>query len=238
MLRDVKMPCTGVVTGVKAEICAIGERGRRLCSAAERTWSSHWRPRHSLGTEQFRVDGSLLGLPAARRSSLKPLDDGATPEFRLACMHVKSDVTLTFVARGKPDLVSATGIVPSLHLDDLGTGEGLTVRRVGITDGAVHEILADEPLTRSHIAEIPVHFRHHGWKSGEANVLTTETSSPTSRAHSRTRYRSVSPLRKVDLSAALRFARPVSATSSQVMGLSRSTAAGFDDCTESDEFCR
>ncbi len=82
-----------------------------------------------------------------------PLDDGATPEFASRVAR-ETDATLIFVARKPDGGVSATGIVPSLHLDDLGTGEELPVRRVGITDGAVYENLADEPLTRSHIAEI------------------------------------------------------------------------------------
>jgi long-chain acyl-CoA synthetase len=88
-----------------------------------------------------------------------PLDDSAISDF---AMNVARDTNagLIFAASGKPELYSASGPVPSLHLDDLAhldegnDDDAVADRNADNADRAFYEDLADEPLTRSHIAEI------------------------------------------------------------------------------------
>ena len=82
-----------------------------------------------------------------------PFDDGATSEFASRVAR-ETNAKLVFAARGKPELIAASGHVPSMHLDDLGVDEVATSRRADIPGRAVYENLADEPINRAHIAEI------------------------------------------------------------------------------------
>ena len=87
-----------------------------------------------------------------------PLDDGATVEFARNVAR-ETNARLIFGARGKPELQLASGPIPSLHLDDLthpddGDEGDVGWRRADAPSSGAYEKLADEPLTRSHIAEI------------------------------------------------------------------------------------
>ncbi|HEV3375145.1 MAG TPA: AMP-binding protein [Candidatus Acidoferrum sp.] len=84
-----------------------------------------------------------------------PMDDGATPEF---AGRVARDVAakLIFHSREKPPLDPA---IPRLALEDLAdTVSGFQVVAIHQAQGdvpeSIHECLADEPLTRRHVAQI------------------------------------------------------------------------------------
>jgi long-chain acyl-CoA synthetase len=84
-----------------------------------------------------------------------PMDDGATPEF---AGRVARDVAakLIFQSREKPPLDPA---IPRLALEDLAdTVRGFravaTHQAQGDVPESIHEYLADEPLTRRHVAQI------------------------------------------------------------------------------------
>ena len=84
-----------------------------------------------------------------------PLDEGATEQF---AARVVADAQVKFIlaARGKPALSAA---IPSLVLEDLPDTvkhphlHG-TMTRPGEPEKPLHETLADEPITRNHIAQI------------------------------------------------------------------------------------
>ncbi len=88
-----------------------------------------------------------------------PLDDGATAEFA-ARVARETDARLVVAARGKPSLAGRAGsAVPTLNLEDLADiARRLAVvstRRVpGESPKPIYESLADEPITRNHIAQI------------------------------------------------------------------------------------
>jgi long-chain acyl-CoA synthetase len=84
-----------------------------------------------------------------------PMDDGATPEF---AARVASDVAAKFIiqSREKPPLDPE---IPRLALEDLaGTASGSRAvashQACGEVPKSIYECLADEPLTRRHIAQI------------------------------------------------------------------------------------
>jgi long-chain acyl-CoA synthetase len=84
-----------------------------------------------------------------------PMDDGATPEFA-ARVARETQAKLVLAARDKPVLDPA---IPTLKLEDLpDTAERprvvVTQRVPGESAKPIYESLADEPLTRSHIAQI------------------------------------------------------------------------------------
>jgi long-chain acyl-CoA synthetase len=75
-----------------------------------------------------------------------PLDDGATVELARRIAR-ETDAKLIVATRGKPDL----GAIAAANLDDLGdTAE----HRPGGSSPVGYESLADEPITRNHIAQI------------------------------------------------------------------------------------
>ena len=78
-----------------------------------------------------------------------PLDDGATIEFASRVAR-ETNARLVFAARGKPEIQSESEGIASVVLDDL-AGEANSSRRAGNSDFTK---LADEPVTRNHIAEI------------------------------------------------------------------------------------
>ncbi len=78
-----------------------------------------------------------------------PLDDGATIEFASRVAR-ETNARLVFAARGKPEIRSESGKIATVVLDDL-AGELNSARRAETSDYAK---LADEPVTRDHIAEI------------------------------------------------------------------------------------
>ncbi|MBV8513688.1 MAG: AMP-binding protein, partial [Acidobacteria bacterium] len=78
-----------------------------------------------------------------------PLDDGATIDFALRVAR-ETNARLVFAARGKPEIRGETAAVATITFDDLGRGATL----VPDTRIADYPRLADEPITRSHIAEI------------------------------------------------------------------------------------
>jgi long-chain acyl-CoA synthetase len=88
-----------------------------------------------------------------------PLDDGATADFA-ARVARETDARLVVAARGKPSLAGRAGsAVSTLNLEDLGDiARRLAVvstRRVpGDSPKPIYESLADEPITRNHIAQI------------------------------------------------------------------------------------
>jgi long-chain acyl-CoA synthetase len=82
-----------------------------------------------------------------------PLDDGATADFASRVAR-ETNAKLVFAARGKPILATASGPIPTLHLDELDVNEPLASRRQAASTSIDYEHLADEPITRSHIAEI------------------------------------------------------------------------------------
>jgi long-chain acyl-CoA synthetase len=75
-----------------------------------------------------------------------PLDDGATTESaaRVAC---ETDTKLVIAARGKAGL----GAIPTLNLEDLADTSKYPVTS---ESRAGYETLSDEPITRTHIAQI------------------------------------------------------------------------------------
>lgn len=83
-----------------------------------------------------------------------PMDDGATPDFAARVVR-DAGVTLIFASREKPPIKPA---IPRLALEDLAdTPAGRRDEIAPTTDGrreAVYQNLADEPITRNHIAQI------------------------------------------------------------------------------------
>src|SRR5580700_2987127 len=78
-----------------------------------------------------------------------PLDDGATIEFASRVAR-ETNARLVFAARGKPQVPCDTGNVATIAFDD--TTRGITfVPGARVAD---YTRLADEPVTRNHIAEI------------------------------------------------------------------------------------
>jgi long-chain acyl-CoA synthetase len=78
-----------------------------------------------------------------------PLDDGATIEFASRVAR-ETNARLVFAARGKPEIQSDAGGVVTIAFDD--TTRGITfVPGARVAD---YTRLADEPVTRNHIAEI------------------------------------------------------------------------------------
>jgi long-chain acyl-CoA synthetase len=78
-----------------------------------------------------------------------PLDDGATIEFA-ARVARETNARLVFAARGKPAIGSDTASATAIDFDDLTHG----VTFVPGARVADYTRLADEPITRNHIAEI------------------------------------------------------------------------------------
>jgi len=84
-----------------------------------------------------------------------PMDDGATPEFALRVAR-DAAVKLSFSSREKASLSAA---VPTLVLEDLPGTLARPHYHAGARSGSEHsppieQTLADEPITRSHIAQI------------------------------------------------------------------------------------
>jgi long-chain acyl-CoA synthetase len=80
-----------------------------------------------------------------------PMDDGATPDFAGRVAR-DSGSKLTFSSRDKPDVAPA---VPRLVLEDLADTTSPAVAAVSTSPtGLPYENLADEKITRDHIAEI------------------------------------------------------------------------------------
>jgi long-chain acyl-CoA synthetase len=78
-----------------------------------------------------------------------PLDDGATIEFASRVAR-ETNARLVFAAKGKPEVPGDTGKVAPIAFDD--TTRGITfVPGARVAD---YTRLADEPVTRNHIAEI------------------------------------------------------------------------------------
>jgi long-chain acyl-CoA synthetase len=78
-----------------------------------------------------------------------PLDDGATIEFASRVAR-ETNARLVFASRGKPEIRGESGDVATVALDDL-TRELHSTPHTQVSDYAR---LADEPITRNHIAEI------------------------------------------------------------------------------------
>src|SRR5712692_6641740 len=84
-----------------------------------------------------------------------PMDDGATPEFA-ARVTREAAVKLIIASRGKTALDSA---IPTLKMEDLpdaaaGPRVVVTTHVHGERPKPIYQHLADEPLTRNHIAQI------------------------------------------------------------------------------------
>jgi long-chain acyl-CoA synthetase len=89
-----------------------------------------------------------------------PLDDGATIEFA-ARVARETNARLAFTSRGKPEIRSESSGIATVVLDDLTTelnnpGRGTTSARHAETraENSDYTRLADESITRNHIAEI------------------------------------------------------------------------------------
>ena len=89
-----------------------------------------------------------------------PLDDGATIEFA-ARVARETNARLAFASRGKPEIRSESGEIATVNLDDLAhelndPARGTkSARRAEIRgENPDYTQLADEPVTRNHIAEI------------------------------------------------------------------------------------
>jgi long-chain acyl-CoA synthetase len=89
-----------------------------------------------------------------------PLDDGATIEFASRVAR-ETNARLVFAARGKPEIRNDSGEIATVTLDDLAQelddpARGTKSARLSETraENSDHARLADEPVTRNHIAEI------------------------------------------------------------------------------------
>src|SRR5882757_6473916 len=84
-----------------------------------------------------------------------PLDDGATVEFA-ARVARETSATLTIAERGKPLLDAAIAVLKLEDLADMGRRPRVVAMQLvsGKTAKPVYESLADEPITRNHLAQI------------------------------------------------------------------------------------
>jgi len=84
-----------------------------------------------------------------------PLDDGATVEFA-ARVARETSATLTIAERGKPLLGTAIAVLKLEDLADMGRRPRVVATQLvsGKTAKPVYESLADEPITRNHLAQI------------------------------------------------------------------------------------
>jgi long-chain acyl-CoA synthetase len=127
-----------------AKVCArlLKERGIRTGDRV-----ILWGPNSFEWTTAFW--GCLL-----RGSVAVPLDDGATVEFA-ARVARETNARLVFAARGKPEILAGSGGGSggeTVFLEDLaGKGNFLPPTK---TESSDYQSLADEPITRNHIAEI------------------------------------------------------------------------------------
>src|SRR5580704_16153052 len=78
-----------------------------------------------------------------------PLDDGATIDFASRVAR-ETNVRLVFAARGKPEIRTESYAVATVPLDDLAHSSNSAAR----AETSDFTRLADEPITRNHIAEI------------------------------------------------------------------------------------
>ena len=90
-----------------------------------------------------------------RGAVVVPIDDGATPDFATRVAR-ETSAKLVIASAGKPTLDAA---IPTLNLEDLADRVGQPYIAMTHHDGRkppppMHQSLADEPITRTHVAQI------------------------------------------------------------------------------------
>jgi long-chain acyl-CoA synthetase len=82
-----------------------------------------------------------------------PLDDGATIEFASRVAR-ETNARLVFASRGKPEIHGDSGEIATVVLDDLAGDANSAPGAAPRTETSDYSRLADESITRNHIAEI------------------------------------------------------------------------------------
>jgi long-chain acyl-CoA synthetase len=82
-----------------------------------------------------------------------PLDDGATIEFA-ARVARETNARLVFASRGKPEIQGGSGAIAAITLDDLAGEANSAPGAAPRPETSDYSRLADESITRNHIAEI------------------------------------------------------------------------------------
>jgi long-chain acyl-CoA synthetase len=100
------------------------------------------------GSNSFEWMAAFWGC-LLRGAVAVPLDDGATIEFA-ARVARETNARLVFASRGKPEVRTESGEIAAIVLDDLARGMNSALR----AETSDYTRLADEPVTRNHIAEI------------------------------------------------------------------------------------
>src|ERR1700736_4511499 len=153
----------------RRDVAAVQRRGyRREAWSYSELAAIAFRLAHDLKQSGVRTgDRVLLWGPSSaewmaafwgcllRGAVVVPIDDGATPDFA-ARVARETSATLGIASTGKPPLV---GAIPRLNLEDLADATKrpdvvATPHDPREVPAPTHQSLADEPITRNHVAQI------------------------------------------------------------------------------------